>query len=407
MPVNWILCFGRARAIARRVADAGWRDGKNLPIIYVPGILGVKLHDRVHRTDIWGDARAILRRDPRHAGYALEDDDPADADVVAAETLHHFPIASRLVTTLVTAELVAVLERALGYRLGRDLIFLNHDWRRDYRHVAERLALEIRRIQLQFGRRQRVIVIGQSVANLAIRYLVRTCSQDVRDAIARWYAFGPPWQGTFNALKMLREGYYPATRRFHGFSPGDAATFASCFQLLPHGATLLDSRGAPVAGFDLYDAACWHAYGLGDRHMAAPDLQRRLDDARTFAGEVAGSDPREQAIDQVWFVGAANHAVCAAVAHDEGALVSEPQIREHYPELADRALAVGDDHIPLAHLTSVAPGPVVRSYDSLPHGERYVAIGMAKDHRALINYPANLNALAMDIAAVRAGGARA
>jgi hypothetical protein len=407
MPLNWILSAARAHAIARRVADAGWRDGKNLPIIYVPGILGVKLHDRVHRADIWGDARAILRRDPQHAGFALEDDDRADADVVATETLHHFPIASRLVTTLVTAELVAVLERALGYRLGRDLIFLNHDWRRDYRHVAERLALEIRRIQLDFGRRQRVIVIGQSVANLAIRYLVRTCSQDVRDAIARWYAFGPPWQGTFNALKMLREGYYPASRRFHGFSPRDASTFASCFQLLPHDAALLDDRGARVAGFDVYDAACWQAYGVGDRRVPRPELQRRLDDARTFASEVSGSEPREQAIDQVWFVGANNHAVCAAVAHEQGALVSEQEIRKHRPELADRALAVGDDHIPLAHLTSVAPGPVVRSYDSLPHGERYVAIGMAKDHRALINYPANLNALAMDIAAVRATGARA
>jgi hypothetical protein len=49
----------------------------------------------------------------------------------------------------------------------------------------------------------------------------------------------------------------------------------------------------------------------------------------------------------------------------------------------------------------------VRSYDSLPYGERYVAIGMPKDHRALINYPANLEALAMDVAAVRGQGARA
>jgi hypothetical protein len=407
MPLNWIASTARAHAIARRVADAGWRDGKNPPIIYVPGILGVKLHDRVNHADIWGDARAILRRDRRHASYALDrDDDHAPRDVIAHETLHHFSIASRLVTTLVTAELVAVLERALGYRLGRDLFFLNHDWRRDYRHVAERLELEIRRIQLDFGRLQRVIVIGQSVANLAIRFLVRTCSQDLRDRIARWYAFGPPWQGTFNALKLLREGYYPATRRFHGFSPRDAATFASCFQLLPHHAAMLDGRGAPIGGFDLYAAACWQAHGLGDPATPSPELQRRLDDARAFAGEISGSESREQAIDQVWFVGANNHAVCAAIAHAGGALVSERAIRKHHPELADRALAVGDDHIPLAHLTGVAPGPVVRSYDSLPYGERYVAIGMAKDHRALINYPGNLHALAMDIAAVRSNEAR-
>src|SRR5204862_4903794 len=107
-------------------------------------------------------------------------------------------------------------------------------------------------------------------------------------------------------------------------------------------------------------------------------------------------------IDQVWFAGARNHAVRAAIADPGGALVTEDAIRKRHPELAGRALAVGDDHIPLDHLTSEAPGPVIRSYDSLPYGERYVAIGMAKDHRALINYPDNLQALAMDIAAVRA-----
>jgi hypothetical protein len=398
MPLNWAISAARARAIARRVADGPWRDAKNLPIIYVPGILGVKLFDRVHRADIWGSARGILRRDPRHAGYAVDD----THDVVATEALHHFPIASRLVTTLVTAELVAVLERALGYREGHDLIFLNHDWRRDYRLVAERLEHEIRRIRLDFGKRQRVIVIGQSVANLAIRLLVRTCSAELRAGIARWYAFGPPWRGTFNALKMLREGYYPASRRFHGFSPRDAATFATCYQLLPQGAAMLDDRGEPIAGFDLYDRACWAAYGLGDPGVPRDELQRRLDDARQFAAAVSGRDPRDGEVDQVWFAGARNHAVRAAIADPGGALVTEDAVRKRHPELAERALAVGDDHIPLDHLTAEAPGPVIRSYDSLPYGERYVAIGMAKDHRALINYPDNLQALAMDIAAVRA-----
>jgi len=331
MPLNWVISAARARAIARRVAHAPWRDARNPPIIYVPGILGVKLFDRVHRADIWGSARGILRRDPRHAGYAVN-----GYDVVGTEALHHFPIASRLVTTLVTAELVAVLERALGYREGHDLIFLAHDWRRDYRLVAERLELELRRIRIDFGPRQRVIVIGQSVANLAIRLLVRTCARDVRDQILRWYAFGPPWRGTFNALKMLREGYYPASRRFHGFSPHDVATFAPCYQLLPQGAAMLDGRGEPIAGFDLHDAACWTAYGLGDPSVPRDELQHRLADARGFAAAVGGSDPRDTEVDQVWFAGANNHAVCAAIADPDGALVTEAAIRKRQPGLAGR-----------------------------------------------------------------------
>jgi hypothetical protein len=82
--------------------------------------------------------------------------------------------------------------------------------------------------------------------------------------------------------------------------------------------------------------------------------------------------------------------------------VTEAAIRERHPDLAERALAVGDDHIPLDHLTSDPPGPVIRSYDSIPFGESYLAIGMPKDHRALINYPQNLETLALDLAAVRA-----
>lgn len=401
MPLNWAIAAARARAVARRVAAAPWRDARNLPIIYVPGILGVKLFNRTHRADIWGDARGILRRDRRHAGYAVG----ADDDVVATEPLHHFSIVPRLVTTLVTAELVATLERALGYREGHDLIFLAHDWRRDYRLVAERLELEIRRIQMDFGKRQRVIVIGQSVANLAIRRMVRTCAPAIRDSIAKWYAFGPPWHGTFNALKMLREGYYPATRRFHGFSPADAATFAPCFQLLPRAAQLLDAHGEAIAGFDLYDAECWTAYGLGDpapTRSARAELQARLDDAKRFADEVAGTDPRERRVAQVWFAGARNHAVRAAIADPAGALVSEQAIRKRHPGLVHRALAPGDDHIPLDHLTAEPCGPLIRSYDSIPYGECYVAIGRPKDHRALINYPHNLETLALDLAAVRA-----
>jgi hypothetical protein len=404
MPLNWAISAVRARAIRKRVEAAPWRDAKNLPVIYVPGILGVKLHDRTQRADIWGDARGILRPKPGHKGFALDDSN----DVVATETLHHFRIATNLVTTLVTAELVDTLEGALGYREGHDLIFLNHDWRRDYRLVAERLELEIRRIQLDFGKRQRVVIIGQSVANLAIRMMLRTCSPQIRASIAKWYAFGPPWQGTFNALKMLREGYYPASRRFKGFSPADAATFAPCYQLLPRNAQLLDASGAAVPGFDLYNAECWIEYGLGDPALATAGLearralQARLDDARQFGEVVAGTDPAERAIAQTWFAGARNHAVRAAIAEPDGALVTEDAIRARHPALADRALARGDDHIPLDHLTADPCGPLIRSYDAMPYGESYVAIGMAKDHRALINYPQNLTTLAMDLAALRA-----
>ena len=400
MPINWWIARARARAIAGQVAAAVPRRGPNLPIIYVPGILGVKLHDRTSGVDIWGAPGPILRPDPRHKSYAVDDSD----DVVATETLHHFAIVPGVIESLVTAELVATLGAALGYREGHDLIFLAHDWRRDYRRVAERLELELARLRHDFGPRTRVVIIGQSVANLAIRQMVRRATTTTRAMIARWYAFGPPWRGTYNSLKMLREGYYPAGRRFRGFTPAEAATFAPCYQLLPAAGRLLDDDGRAVAGFDLYRAECWREHGLGDPGLRRADaatlaaLQTRLDDARAFAAEVDGVDASEQAVSQLWFAGDRNHAVTAAVAAADGARVDEASLRAHHPTLAAQTLAVGDDHIPLAHLTAAPPGPIVRSYDALPYGESCLVIGQPKDHRALINYPANLRALAIDLA---------
>jgi hypothetical protein len=395
MPVNWAISYLRARAIGRRVR----RTARRLPVIYLPGILGVKLHDRRHRVDVWGDFRGILLRDPAHAGYALEEN-----GAVATDTLHYFRIVPWLVDTLITAEIKQVLEHGLGYREGRDLFFLGHDWRRDYRHVAACLESEIHRIRSIFGPRQRVVLLGQSVANLAVRHLVRHGPAELEGAIAKWYAFGPTWRGTYNALHMLREGYYPASRRFHGFSPEDALSYPACLQLLPHDPVLLGPGGARER-LDLDDVDCWVTHRLGPRSLADSPAARRtlgaqLARVREQRDGVAGSHPRDARVAQTWFAGARNRAVVAAVPHEGETLVSEKAIARLRPEMADRALAAGDDHIPLAHLAEAACGPLIRSYDSIPYGESYVLVGAPKDHRAIINHPPNLAAIAADLAEV-------
>jgi hypothetical protein len=455
MPINWAISYARARRIRRQLKI---RPSRPLtPIIYVPGILGVKLFDRRHGAYIWGDFRGVLLRDPAHAGYALPNrgldalspgQTPRGAnghganghranganghganganganghgvahhagwthgshtDVIAAEPLHYFTIVPGLVDTLVTAEIRHVLEQALGYREGRDLFFLSYDWRLDYRALARRLEAKIRDIRAEFGARQQVIILGQSVANLAVRYLVRHGPADLRGCIAKWYAFGPTWKGTYNSLSMLRDGYYPATRRFHGFTPEDSASYPACHQLLPHEPVLRAADGHVIGDFDLDDVDCWVTYGLGpvglaDSRDARRALQRHIHRARAIQRDVSGEHPRDHEVPQVWLAGTRNRAVVAAVAHPDGALVTESAIRAHAPELADRTLARGDDHIPLSHLTERPCGPLVTSYDSAPYGESYVLIGEPKDHRAIINYPPNLHVLATDIATANA-----
>jgi hypothetical protein len=406
MPVNRLMSLWQARRIAAQVRDAGLRAGRNLPVIYLPGILGIKLHDRDHQVDIWGDAGGLLRRRAHHADFDLHD----DSRVVAVEPLHHFTIVPGLLRSQVTTHLVDVLAAALGYRVGRDLFFLSHDWRRDYRHTAARLAHEIARVRLDFGPRQRVIVIAQSVSNLAVRYWLRHADPAQRAAVARWYAFGPPWQGTYNAFKMLQAGYYPASRRFHGFSPAQVARYPSCYQLLPRRTRLIDRTGAVVDDFDPYLAEHWRAHRVAPAgfDLAASQerqtLQGLLDDARRFADETAGSDAREQQVPQVWFAGAANRAVTAAIREDDGVAVTDAAIRARHPTLAERVLVEGDDHIPLRDLTEDACGPLVRDADAAPYGENFVFISQAPDHRALINHRPNLLAIARDMATLRGTG---
>ena len=407
MPLNWLTSYARAQVIRRGLRSVRPRAGL-LPIIYLPGILGVKLFDRQHQAYIWGDYRNILFRDPGHAGFALRPATGADDthdQILASEPLHYFTIIPGLLDSLVTAEVKHVLEQALGYREGRDLFFLGYDWRHDYRTLARHLEHQIRTIRRDFGPSQQVIVLGQSVANLAVRYLVRHGPDDLRGSIAKWYAFGPTWRGTYNALEMLRSGYYPATRRFHGFSATDAASYPSCYQLLPHDARLLDRNGRSIDEFDLYDIDTWVRYGFGPAQLADSKplqdrVQQLLRQAQRGRADVEGTHPRDHSVVQTWFVGERNHAVTAAVEHADGALVSESEIRAHVPHLASQTLARGDDHIPLRHMTDNPCGPLVKSYDSIPYGESYVLIGQPKDHRAIINEPANLKALARDIAEI-------
>ena len=402
MPINWITSNLRARRIARKVRRTGRASAENLPVIYLPGILGVKLYDRKNKTHIWGDYRGTLFHDPQHAGYALRNDD----SVIADEHMHYFKIIPGLLDSLITAELKQVLEQALSYKEGRDLFFLCYDWRRDFKFLSKRIEQKIRDIRKEYGPTQQVIILGQSAANLAVRHLLRTCEPTIRDSIAKWYAFGPPWKGTYNSLKMLREGYYPAGRLFHGFSPEDSFTYPGCYQLLPRNARICSLNGETIDDFDIYNADCWADYGLGPASLKnawsamRPVLQNYLDRSKALERQIEGTDPKEARVSQTWFVGTRNQAVTSAVAHPGGALVSEAAIRKYAPDRATQCLAQGDDHIPLSHLTQNPCGPLIHSCDSIPYGESYVLMGKPHDHRAIINYQPNLRALAMDIGEV-------
>lgn len=424
MPLNYIYSHARAFAIASSLKRAGLDGpGMNLPVIYMPGILGTKLYDREMRLNVWGDPSGLLRHKQEHAPFRLSSCPCKEAPpntgvagagprVIATETLHAFPIVPGLVHTLVTAELVHVLERALGYRLERDLFFIGHDWRKDYREIAGQLPRALKRIDDIYGKGQKVVLMGQSSANYALCHWLANESEQTKSRIARWYAFGPPWLGTFHALSMLHEGYFPGTRKFHGFTPSDVATYPSAYQLLRRNAEIMDSAGNLVQNFDLTDPACWKEYGLGPWHPAQEkrhlsdseklnELTPCLEMGKLFATELAANLEKVRNIPQLWFLGDANRAVRYAVAQGKHLNIKAGEVRQNAPHLADKALYPGDDHLPLEDFALNPNGPFVRSADNLPYGESFMFVGGAKDHRALINYTPNLKVLARDLAIVR------
>lgn len=394
----------RARGLMRP-----WREALRparahlMPVIYLGGILGSKLYDRARQAYTWGDARGLLSRGWDAATFTPDAKQPRR--VLLNEQLHEFKIIPGMLSSIVTRDVVNALEVGLGYREHADLFFLGYDWRDDYRRLGARIENEIERVRLQFGQDQQVILIGQSVANLGLRYWLRQADPSYRAAIGKWYAFGPPWLGTWNAVHMLQEGCWPGSRLVNGFAPEAVAQCPSTWQLLPTESQMRDHDGHVLHGFNIFDAHHWRDNGLPG-HI--PKLQAHLDQGREFMQAVSGWQAEDAQVPQTWFANARNLAVTAAVRGHPGdaALTTVDAIRRAAPSLLPAVTEIGDDHLPLRHLTSVPCGPLVRDHDAMPWGRNAVLIGQAHDHRAQINHGPNLQALVRDIAALSAASGR-
>lgn len=409
MPLNWGYSAIRAQSIAAKLRRAGLgAKRQNLPVIYLPGILGTKLYDRQQQKFIWGGAGGFFARQP----YEYQNTEAQRSRILASEQLHAFTIVPGLVHTLVTAELKQVLQTALGYQEGQDLFFLGHDWRADHRQLADHLDAEIQRLKTIFGADQKIVLIGQSASNLAVRYWLRHTSAENRETIAKWYSFGPPWQGTFHALSMMETGYYAATRYLHGFSPDDIAGYPSAYQLLPANPNVIDIHGQPLKDFDIYNPQCWQEYQIGPYRTSGGDissqcqrvrdrLEQHLHQAKEFAASIAGVSQLEQAVPQVWYLSDNNQAVKAAVYHRQRWYLQAKNILRDIPQLASQTLAAGDDHLPLNGLLDHRCGPIVRDPNHQPWGTSYIYVSQARTHRALINHTPNLQSLAFDLAVER------
>ncbi|MDR0218806.1 MAG: hypothetical protein LBI71_07990 [Enterobacteriaceae bacterium] len=405
MPLNWGFSILKTGKLTKQLRDTGLINNKlNLPIIYLPGILGSQLYDRHTKTLIWGDYKSLIRKHDYE--YSHENTS------IGATQLHYFTVVPKLFDNLITAPLKLVLEKSLGYREGIDLFFLAHDWRADHRQLSAQLDAEIQRVKCLYGEQQKFLLIAHSASNCAIRYYLQSASSEIRESIAKWYAFGPPWMGTFQALALMESGYYAGGSLFHGFTANEIASCPSAYQLLPCSPQLIDKQGNQITDFDIYDEDCWKAFHLGPYRAEIKELSDQLQrireqlashlhSAKTFAERVSMRTQAEQSVPQTWFL-SDNHLTVKRAVYDQGRLhLTANTIERNYPHLTEIALTKGDGHLPIDGLLEGWKSAIVRGSQPHPFGEEYVFINQARTHRALVSHMPNLYSLAFDIATLR------
>ncbi|HEY7700030.1 MAG TPA: hypothetical protein VIE88_16515, partial [Vicinamibacteria bacterium] len=152
----------------------------DLPILFVPGVLGTTLVDASRsRLLAWGSARGLLV--PRETSLP-----PDGLDAFRpGDVLWSFVVVPGLYSIPVYEDLAASLE-AIGYRRAplveptrkRALYGLAHDWRRDIVVGARAIEDAVARLRTRLGV-SRVHLLGHSWGCNLIRYYLRYGGADV------------------------------------------------------------------------------------------------------------------------------------------------------------------------------------------------------------------------------------
>jgi len=304
-----------------------------VPVVFVPGVTGSVLRDRVTGEVAWGAGRNLLV--PRDGGYALAYPvaPPAawEPRLEAGGVLEEVRLGP--VRQPVYGPLLKALE-ARGYRRGDlaapqpgDSLFgFAYDWRRSNVESAGELVARLDALRRARGEERLVVdLLCQSNGTHVCRYLVRHggASLDEAEAGAGPAAAPPPWLEVRNlvlvagssggALRSLREldrGRKYLSLVGRRMRPEVLFTFRSLFEDLPQDpeGRLLDSGGRALDDAGLYDPGTWTRYGWS---VFAPEAERRL--AKAGRDDLFGTPQERRAYLESALAGARRfHALLAA-----------------------------------------------------------------------------------------------
>lgn len=232
---------------------AGPVPAANVPVVFVPGILGSELVDQ-SGTKVWGPLIPSLRNFhrlefPRDSAL---DEIRSSGLVNEVQILGPFKIDqySGLLRTL----------KELGFQEGHDLFLFPYDWRQSNFDTAAELRNFVRGKPALRGRYR---ILAHSMGGLVARIFIDRYSEGKR--VDRLITLGTPHLGSHSALRPLLEGFGAIQNVLAGGSETVrriAFSLPSLYEMLPFysGCCLYEQSGNSPERVDLLLDATWNSF---------------------------------------------------------------------------------------------------------------------------------------------------
>ena len=363
----------------------------DLPVLFVPGVLGTTLVDLSNPgRAVWGSAGGLLAL-RKHSFAAGEN------GLVPGEILWRFAVVPGLYSIPVYEDLALRLA-TIGYdraRLAapvaaRALYGLSYDWRQDVVHGAREVEEAVDRLKTSLGVPQ-VRLLAHSWGCHVVRYYLRYGGADLlsetpedprpgESNASSFFALGPLAGGTLRALHEANHGFPVAPWRL-GVAARQAARTASLYQMLPFdGDRAVDEEGGPM-NLDLSDVETWRANGWGpfepealrkqDPSRVEHFLQKSLRRARRLWELLRERHPSDERVRTHTYTVRDAPTLTKLVLAGARTFASNEEVARHCPGLLARVTSPGDGYVSLEEVRRHMPGSDLLSVEGCSHRHLY------------------------------------
>lgn len=363
----------------------------DLPVLFVPGVLGTTLVDRSHPARaVWGSAGGLIAL-RKHSFAAGEN------GLVPGEILWRFGVVAGLYSIPVYDDLALRLA-TIGYAraslaapvAARALYGLSYDWRQDVVHGAREVEEAVERLKTNLGVPQ-VTLLAHSWGCHVVRYYLRYGGADLlsdtpeeprpgEGNASSFFALGPLAGGTLRALHEANHGF-PVAPFGLGLAARQAARTPSLYQMLPFDEDrAVDEEGRPM-DVDLGGVETWrmHAWGpfqpeaLREQDPARVEefLAKCLRRARRLWELLRERHPSDERVRTHTYTVRDARTLTKLVLAGGRTFASDEEVARHCPGLLARVTSPGDGYVSLEDVRRLMPGNDLLSVARCSHRHLY------------------------------------